>query len=177
MQINMVIRANFAIRNSRSVVLCKRNQSYKADSKEKPIDDFSSHFSHDSSSNNRPKIRIQLKYDNGKLFVMVRYANNLPLINGNDPNPYCKCYLFPDASKSTKRKGKTIINTRNPIFNDTFTYEMDLAEIQKRLLRVSVWNNVLTVGNHVLGEVDIVLSQIDWSKENARDYTFFSTDS
>ncbi len=40
----------------------------------------------------------------------------------------------------------------------------------RRLLRVSVWNNVLTVNNHVLGEVDIVLSQIDWSKENARDY-------
>jgi hypothetical protein len=45
------------------------------------------------------------------------------------------------------------------------------------LLRVSVWNNVLTVGNHVLGEVDIVLSKIDWSKENARDYTFSSIDS
>ncbi|CAF3475281.1 unnamed protein product [Rotaria sordida] len=101
------------------------------DSKEKPNDDFSSRLAHDSSSNNRPKIRIQLKYDNGKLFVMVRYANNLPLINGNDPNPYCKCYLFPDASKSTKRKGKTIMNSRNPIFNDTFTYEMDLSEIQK----------------------------------------------
>ena len=47
----------------------------------------------------------------------------------------------------------------------------------RRLLRVSVWNNVLTVGNHVLGEVDIVLSKIDWSKENARDYTFVSIDS
>ncbi len=34
-------------------------------------------FSSDSSSTNQPKIRIQLKYDNGKLFVMVRYANNL----------------------------------------------------------------------------------------------------
>lgn len=44
----------------------------------------------------------------------------------------------------------------------------------RRLLRVSVWNNVLTVGNHVLGEVDIVLSQIDWSKENARDYPITS---
>jgi hypothetical protein len=69
---------------------------------------------------------------------------------------------------------------------------MDLADIQKythmnqieiyvfvlfifrRILRVSVWNHILNVGNHVLGEADIVLSQIDWSKENACDYTFTS---
>jgi hypothetical protein len=41
---------------------------------------------------------------------------------------------------------------------------------------VSVWNSVLTVGNHALGEVDIVLSQIDWSKGNARDYPISSMD-
>jgi hypothetical protein len=39
--------------------------------------DFSSRSHFDASSNNQAKIRIQLKYDNGKLFVMVRYANNL----------------------------------------------------------------------------------------------------
>jgi hypothetical protein len=67
---------------------------------------------------------------------------------------------------------------------------MDLADIQKyrymnqieiyifvlfifrRVLRVSIWNHILNVGNHVLGEADIVLSEIDWSKENASDYTF-----
>ncbi len=74
---------------------------------------------------------------------------------------------------------------------------MDLAEIQKyiqrfysiknmflffsiyfrRVLRVSVWNNILSIGNRVLGEVDIVLSQIDWSKENACDYTLATLDS
>ena len=41
------------------------------------LKDFSSRSHFDSSSNNQAKIRIQLKYDNGKLFVMVRYANNL----------------------------------------------------------------------------------------------------
>ena len=72
---------------------------------------------------------------------MVRYATNLvkkreekqkhfrssieffvvfqPLISGNEPNSYCKCYLFPDEFKSSKRKGKIILNSRNPIFNDT----------------------------------------------------------
>jgi hypothetical protein len=49
--------------------------------------------------------------------------------------------------------------------------------IFRRVLRVSVWNNILTVGNRVLGEVDIVLSQIDWSKENARDYPLATLDS
>ncbi|CAF4350670.1 unnamed protein product [Rotaria sp. Silwood2] len=145
------------------------------DAKEKSNEELSPRSSQISSTNNQSKIRIQLKYDNGKLFVMARHANNLPLKNGNEPKPYCKCYLFPDESKSTKQKGK-IANSRNPIFNDTFTYEMDLAEIRKRVLHVGVWNHVLNVGNHVLGTVDIQLSDIDWSKENARDYTFTSLD-
>ncbi|CAF4451488.1 unnamed protein product, partial [Adineta steineri] len=85
---------------------------------------------HDSSTNNQSKIGIQLKYDSGKLFIMVRHASNLPLVNGNEPRPYCKCYLNPDENKATKQKGK-IHSSRDPVFNDTFTYEMDLAEIQK----------------------------------------------
>jgi len=47
----------------------------------------------------------------------------------------------------------------------------------RRVLRVSVWNNVISVGNRILGEVDIVLSQIDWSKENACDYALATLDS
>jgi hypothetical protein len=48
------------------------------DGKEKSIDGNSSHSSsYDPSSTNQPRIRIQFKYDNGKLFVMVRYATNL----------------------------------------------------------------------------------------------------
>ena len=38
--------------------------------------------------------------------------------NGNEPKPYCKCYLFPDEGKLTKRKGKPA-TSRSPIFNDT----------------------------------------------------------
>ena len=41
------------------------------------LKDFSSRSYNDSTSTNQPKIRIQFKYDNGKLFVMVRYAKNL----------------------------------------------------------------------------------------------------
>ncbi|CAF0886366.1 unnamed protein product [Rotaria sp. Silwood1] len=146
------------------------------DTKEKSNEELSLRSSQNSSTNNQSKLRIQLNYDNGKLFVMVRHANNLPLINGNEPKPYCKCYLLPDESKLTKRKGK-LANSRNPIFNDTFTYEMDLAEIQKRVLQVGIWNNVLNLGNHVLGTVDIVLADIDWSKKDACDYTFTFVDS
>jgi len=41
------------------------------------LNDFLFRSVYESSSNNQAKIRLQLKYDNGKLFVMVRYANNL----------------------------------------------------------------------------------------------------
>lgn len=47
----------------------------------------------------------------------------------------------------------------------------------RRVLRVSVWNSVVISGNRVLGHVDIVLAQIDWSKDNACDHTLVSLDS
>ena len=39
--------------------------------------DSSSRAYNESTGANQPKIRLQFKYDNGKLFVMVRYATNL----------------------------------------------------------------------------------------------------
>ena len=38
---------------------------------------------------------------------------------------------------------------------------MILFLLFRRILRVSVWNHIMNVGNHNLGDVDIVLSQID----------------
>ncbi|CAM4759904.1 unnamed protein product [Rotaria magnacalcarata] len=145
------------------------------DAREKVNDELSPRSPNVSPTNNQSTVRLQLLYDTGKLFVMIRYANNLPLTNGNEPKPYSKCYLLPDESKLTKQKGKPS-NSRNPIFNDAFTYEMDLAEIQKRILRVGVWNHVLNVGNHVLGTVDILLSEIDWSQKHVSDYTIRTCD-
>ena len=50
-------------------------------------------------------------------------------------------------------------------------------DVFRRVLRVSIWNSVVISGNRVLGQVDIVLAQIDWSKDNACDYTLVSLDS
>ena len=47
----------------------------------------------------------------------------------------------------------------------------------RRTLRVSVWNNILNVNKHVLGEVNIGLAEIDWSKDITNDYLLTSPDS
>ena len=41
----------------------------------------------------------------------------------------------------------------------------------RHVLRVSIWNDVLTGSNRTVGEVDVVLADIDWSKESICDYT------
>ncbi|CAF0809372.1 unnamed protein product [Adineta ricciae] len=105
---------------------------FQTDQRDQQLNDRREKNSEYPMVNNRAKIGIILKYENGKLYVMVRHASNLPLSNGNEPRPYCKCYLIPDESKSTKRKGN-IVNSRNPIFNETFTYEIDRTEIQKQV--------------------------------------------
>ena len=57
--------------------MVKRNEPTTFFSNEFPFAEFSSRAFYDSSTANQPKIRIQLKYDQGKLFIMVRYATNL----------------------------------------------------------------------------------------------------
>lgn len=64
-------------------------------------------------------------------------------------------------------RGNSTVNKiskkRNRIVTNSFSF--------RHVLRVSIWNDVLTGSNRTVGEVDVVLADIDWSKENICDYT------
>ena len=86
--------------------------------------------------------------------------------NGNDPNPYCKCYLFPDEHKSTKRKGKTIMNLIN-LYHDNGS--MPLSKVfynynnLNHYYEITIENNFgkITIPIHIHSTWKIIKVKID----------------
>jgi len=49
---------------------------------------------------------------------------------------YVKCYLLPDTSKASKRKTKVKRGTCSPHYNESFKYQINVAELYTRTLQV-----------------------------------------
>jgi hypothetical protein len=103
--------------------------------------------------------------------------------------PYVKCYLRPDATKSTKKKVQALFNGAYPIFTETvyfyinlsilklfkennldnkMEYEITSNDLQNRILEVSVLNNKLN--KEKIGSVEIKLFDINWNDDFIRWY-------
>ncbi|XP_037356157.1 synaptotagmin-like protein 1 [Talpa occidentalis] len=80
-------------------------------------------------------------------------------------NPYVKIYLLPD--KLSKRK--TAVRRRDlyPVFNETIRYYVPQAELQDRVLSLSVWHRESLGRNVFLGEVEVPLDTWDWDSPEA----------
>ena len=72
-------------------------------------------------------------------------------------NPYCKVYLYPDATKSSKKKTLHQRKTVNPEWNETISYKMSRVELLNKTLQLSVWNHDRFGRNDFLGEVFICI--------------------
>ena len=65
--------------------------------------------------------------------------------------------------KSSKKKTQVVKNDLNPIFDETFDWNVTLAEAQTRTLEISVKNknSVFSKAKDHMGEVSIPLDKID----------------
>jgi Ca2+-dependent lipid-binding protein len=86
-----------------------------------------------------------------------------------------KIYLLPDKSGSSKRKTAVKAKTLEPIFNETFTYELHAAsDISNRSIWLSVWDHDKLGKNEFLGEICIKLSTVEFSSDDEKWYTLQS---
>ncbi|XP_047288538.1 synaptotagmin-like protein 1 isoform X5 [Homo sapiens] len=76
---------------------------------------------------------------------------------------YVKSYLLPD--KQSKRKTAVKKRNLNPVFNETLRYSVPQAELQGRVLSLSVWHRESLGRNIFLGEVEVPLDTWDWGSE------------
>lgn len=76
-----------------------------------------------------------------QLLVTVVSASGLsPRVDGSPRCPYAKIFLLPDKSEKSKRRTKTLANTLEPRWNQTFVYcGIRITDIKKRTLEVSRW--------------------------------------
>ncbi|XP_040907135.1 synaptotagmin-like protein 2 isoform X3 [Toxotes jaculatrix] len=108
----------------------------------------------------------------GEFHIFVVHCRELAVADAkkNRSDPYVKCYLLPDKSKLGKRKTAVKKKTFNPTYNEILRFKI-LMEVLKTLnLNISVWHNDTFGRNIFLGEVDLDLSEWDFSNTQINEY-------
>ncbi|KAL8220691.1 UNVERIFIED_CONTAM: hypothetical protein K2H54_052426 [Gekko kuhli] len=134
-------------------------------------------------------IQFSLQYDAKKkeLQVQIIQCRDLAEARKQRTDPYVKTYLLPDKSNQGKRKTAIKKRSIDPIFNETLKiawrhvaqrkgpkpkqtirqreekYKIDKAELQGRILNLSVWHHDSLSRNLFMGEVELELKAWDWS--------------
>ncbi|XP_076639430.1 rab3 interacting molecule isoform X8 [Colletes latitarsis] len=121
------------------------------------------HFRHTIGNTNvGGNLQVQVGFDPVALQLIVTLicATRLtPRSNGQPRNPYAKIFLLPDKSEKSKRRTKTLANTNDPKWDQTFVYDgIRRQELRKRALEITVWDYGKYDANDFLGEVVIELA-------------------
>ncbi|KAL1497143.1 hypothetical protein ABEB36_008149 [Hypothenemus hampei] len=110
------------------------------------------------------RIQMTLRYSvqRQRLIVVVHKIANIPLKDPyNIPDPYVKLYLLPERSKESKRKTQVVKDNCNPVFDETFEYVINQAELTNKQLQVTVGTQKQLFSSNILGQVVIDLSKIN----------------
>ncbi|KAJ7304270.1 hypothetical protein JRQ81_011811 [Phrynocephalus forsythii] len=110
-------------------------------------------------------IQFSLRYVSTKkeLQIQVIQCRDLAEAKKQRSDPYVKTYLLPDKSNHSKRKTAVKKKSLDPLFNETLKYKIEKANLQGRVLNVSVWHHDALSRNLFMGEVEIALNSWDWS--------------
>ncbi|XP_055004801.1 synaptotagmin-like protein 2 isoform X5 [Boleophthalmus pectinirostris] len=108
----------------------------------------------------------------GEFHIFVVHCRGLALGDAKKSrsDPYVKCYLLPDKTKLGKRKTSIKKKTVNPTYNEILRFKILLEVLKSQHLNVSVWHNDTFGRNSFLGEVDLDLSEWDFSNAQINEY-------
>lgn len=102
------------------------------------------------------EICISLKYIpvTSKLVVVILEAKNLKKMDSDGfSDPYVKVSLALNKKKWKRKKTGVKKNTLNPYFNEEFTFDVTLEQIQNVDLIISVWDHDKVNKNEQIGKV------------------------
>eukprot|EP00092_Neocalanus_flemingeri_P001913 GFUD01002043.1.p1 GENE.GFUD01002043.1~~GFUD01002043.1.p1 ORF type:complete len:1721 (-),score=424.93 GFUD01002043.1:78-4745(-) len=115
-----------------------------------------------------PKIRCQILYDRNyqSLRVTVVQCQDLKKADllGGKGDPFVKVYLLPGSYK--QEETKVVKNNSNPLYNETFVYQIPIVEVTRKTIILQVWDYDTLSKNDPVGEVQIPLWEMDLHNVN-----------
>ncbi|XP_056375527.1 extended synaptotagmin-2 isoform X2 [Hyla sarda] len=89
------------------------------------------------------QIQLTLRHSShrNKLMVVVHSCRNLIAFSEDGSDPYVRMYLLPDKRRSGRRKTHAYKKTLNPVFDQTFEFNVSLPDLPRRTLDVAVKNS------------------------------------
>ncbi|XP_035864643.1 synaptotagmin-like protein 2 isoform X4 [Sander lucioperca] len=108
----------------------------------------------------------------GEFHIFVVHCRDLAMAETkkNYTDPYVKCYLLPDKTKLGKRKTTVKKKTLNPTYNEILKFKILMEVLKTQNLNISVWHNNTFGWNGFLGEVDLDLSEWDFSNTHINEF-------
>ncbi|KAL2092957.1 hypothetical protein ACEWY4_010269 [Coilia grayii] len=97
----------------------------------------------------------------GKLTVVILEAKNLKKMDvGGLSDPYVKIHLMQNGKRMKKKKTTVKKNTLNPYYNESFSFEVPLEQIQKVQVVVTVLDYDKIGKNDAIGKVFVGMNSI-----------------
>ncbi|XP_010639991.1 extended synaptotagmin-2 isoform X1 [Fukomys damarensis] len=112
------------------------------------------------------QLTIRHSSQRNKLIVVVHSCRNLIAFSEDGSDPYVRMYLLPDKRRSGRRKTHVSKKTLNPVFDQSFDFNVSLPEVQRRTLDVAVKNSggFLSKDKGLLGKVLVALASEELAK-------------
>ena len=104
---------------------------------------------------NSSKIEVGIEYKNRKLQVTILRCQDLKPKRLDSSDPYCRCTLMPDK---IIKQTKTIRGTVNPMFDETFEYEIERHCLENYYLVIDVFDYDKLSKNESFGFAKIPLN-------------------
>ncbi|XP_051863769.1 uncharacterized protein LOC117575628 isoform X5 [Drosophila albomicans] len=118
----------------------------------------------------------------GQLHVLVKEAKHLSPIKTNGTcDAFCKSYLLPDRTRSSKQKTPVVKRTLHPSWNYTFVYEdVSLEDLSERALELTVWDHDRLASNEFVGGIRFSLGtgrsygrQVEWMDATGKELSLW----
>ncbi|KAM7398653.1 hypothetical protein PAMA_006524 [Pampus argenteus] len=108
----------------------------------------------------------------GEFHIFVVHCRDLAVADTkrSRSDPYVKCYLIPDKAKLGKRKTSVKKKTINPNYNEILRFKIIMDVLKTQSLNISVWHNNTFGRNMFLGEVDLDLSEWNFSNTQINEF-------